>query len=278
MKDKKVLFTGCSFTAGSGWDDHPDPETRLTRSKSSKHLWVNILHKNLEVLQNLELINNGVPGASNTKIFENTIQNILNHGEELDTVICQWTSGPRYSFNPGLERWTTEETLGDPKKNYDVKLSDGTVWTRAYLFDLSSRLLVLHHVHWEILKIVRYSNILQNLAKKYKNLKLYFLNGLCPWDADYFTKLEHVLPVQYTEFTKKYVLQIEHRNDEDIYYLYNKIHQDYNNEGGICKWHWINLYNSFKDNRVDVNFDDNHPGVQSNIFFSEMIADFFNFK
>jgi len=271
---QKVLFTGCSFTAGSGWFNHPDQETVMTvPKKDSEHLYVNICAKNIKRFQNLEVINAGVPGASNTDIFTNTVSNLARYGDEIDTIICQWTSGPRYNFDVGLERWNTSEQIRDRYRKHDVKLSNGDTWTREYMYDIMDRLLVMHHIHWEIVKVVKYTNIIKNLALRYDNVKCYFVNGLCPWDNDYFQKLENVLPDEYTEFTKNVVLEIDCRSDEDIYFLYNKIHEDYKNNGGIDNRDWINLYNSMQQTQIDYNFDGGHPGIKSNLLYADMISD-----
>lgn len=270
---QKVLFTGCSFTAGSGWLDHPDSNKVMTDvDKNSEHLWVNICAKNIDRFKKLQVLNEGAPGASNTDIFTNTVLNLSRHGDEIDTIICQWTSGPRYNFNVGLEKWDTSEQIRDRYRKHDVKLSNGDVWSRDYIYDIMDRLLVMHHIHWEIVKIVKYTNIIKNIASQYDNVNCYFVNGLCPWDNDYFKKLENVFPIDYTEFTKNIVLEIDHRDDDDIYFLYDKIHQDYQDNGGIDSKYWINLYRSFQKTQVDTNFDNSHPGIKSNLLYADMIS------
>ena len=210
MGNGKVLFTGCSFTAGFGWSADSGIAT-LDTDKRNKNLWVNICCSNINELQRLELINDGVPGASNTEIFERTIQNIAINGKEIKIIFCQWTGGFRYNFDPGLERWYTRESLTTRNKKIknDIKLSNGFTWSRKKVFDLLDNFLMLHHIHWEIVKIIRYTNILKNLVKLHcPNTKIYFINGLCPWDENYFIKLHNVLPEHYTDFTKKEVLEI----------------------------------------------------------------------
>ena len=74
-----------------------------------------------------------------------------------------------------------------------------------------------------------------------------------------------------TEFTKKEILNIESRDDRDIFKLYNLAHQHYQEAGGINEIEWINLYRSFLQNTTDVNFDLIHPGKQSNLNFYNII-------
>jgi hypothetical protein len=266
----KVVFSGCSFTAGTGWnttdikaDDKDHPE-----------LWVNLACNQIPILKNLDVVNVGQSGASNTEIFKNTVKVIAELGSDIDMFFCQWTSMPRYSFDVGLETWATPEGLSrTARSKFDINLSDGTTYSRKYLDDLLDRLLVLHHLHGEILKVVEYSNILQKLSKKF-NITLYFINGLCPWDNNYFVKLQNAMPEDFTPFTKKEILAIESKNDADIFKLYTLIHNKYNQAGGIDPAQWINLYSSMSANKIDVNYDKNHPGTQSNQLYFEQIKKF----
>lgn len=270
---KKVIFSGCSFTAGDGWID-PSKGTNI-EAKNSPHLWVNICHDRIKRLNKLEKINVGINGASNTDIFQNTVRAITQHGDQIDTLFCQWTSMPRYTWNVGFELWNTTESFGSKHlqkvTNHDVSLNNGDHWPRKYINDLVERMRVMHHLHWEILKVVDYSNMIRNLAKKLEISNVFFINGLCPWDQNYFIELDNVKPDAYTEFTKKDILNIDNRDDADILKLYKLAHQHYKEVGGIDPLLWINLYSSLLENKVDTNFDNNHPGINSNILYYEMI-------
>jgi hypothetical protein len=271
---KKVVFTGCSFTAGTGWVDAPAEKSNQIKCKDYPGLWVNLCHNQLNKLSQLELVNHGVGGASNTEIFENTVQVISEHTDNIDTIFCQWTSMPRYRFNAGLELWYTTESIqvnGRSKDN--VRLRDGTVWTRKYLDDLLDRLKVLHHLHGEILKVVKYTNILRALASAH-NVKIYFINGMCPWDQNYFVRLTDFQPEDLTPFTKTDILNIESRSDDDINKLYKIMHNDYDTKGGIDPVCWVNLYSSMLANKVDTNYDNQHPGVKSNQLYFQQVKNF----
>lgn len=261
----KVIFSGCSFTAGDGWVD-----SSRTPDKNSLYLWTNLCHTRLKKLRDLELINVGQSGASNFEIFQNTVKIISKHAGEIDTLFCQWTSMPRYNFKVGLELWDTSEELYD-NHTHDIKLSNGEQWSREYIRDLTSRLLVLHHLHWEIVKVIEFSNTILNLAAALNIKHVFFVNGLCPWDQDYFIKLHNVKPESYTPFTKKEILDIDNRSDEDIYKLYSMIHQHYCDAGGIIPDHWISLDKSFFKQAVDTNHDNFHPGIQSNELFYQIV-------
>jgi hypothetical protein len=266
----KVVFSGCSFTAGSGWDKN-DPTLNC---KDDPNLWTNLCCSQIDQLQNLEVLNVSNGGASNLDIFLAALKTIVVHKSDIDTLFCQWTSMPRYNFSVGFELWNTSEGIGLHKKHeHDVNLNRGETWNRKYLNDLLDRLLVLHHLHGEIVKLVEYSNILKKITQQF-NIKLYFINGLCPWDQDYFTRLINVLPEQFTEFTKKEILNIDSRDDNDIFKLYKIMHDDYDQAGGIDAACWINLYNSMNNNKPDTNYDNRHPGINSNQLYFQQIKNF----
>ena len=267
----KVVFSGCSFTAGTGWNK----DNINADCKDYPDLWANLCCSKLDQLKNLELVNIGQGGASNTEIFKNTVRAIANYGSDISVLFCQWTIVPRYNFNVGFELWSTSESLaGLRKRLHDINLNRGDHWDRDYVTDLLDRLLVLHHLHGEIINVVEYANILQKIAKKY-NIKLYFINGLCPWDQDYFVRLsEETMPIQFTKFTKKEILNIESRDNDDILKLYKIMHDDYDQAGGIDTSCWVNLYSPMNKNKIDVNYDNHHPGIKSNQLYFQQIKDF----
>jgi hypothetical protein len=131
-------------------------------------------------------------------------------------------------------------------------------------------------LHLEILNLLYYVNSITNLAKL-TNTEVFFINGLGPWDDNYFNQLTNVLPNSYTEFTKK-LLNIENRDDKQIFALYEKIHNEYTEAGGIQSEYWINLYQSMKSTIVDYNNDDLHPGVQSNQNYSKLFNQAVNYR
>jgi len=271
-----VVFAGCSFTAGNGWIAPPKDNPYATiECKDYPGLWVNLCHRHIDQLKELTLINIGRGGGSNTEIFENTIRTLSEHTSNIKYLFVQWTSMPRYNFNTGLELWNTTEKLhgAGHHPTHNIKLSNGSFWDREYLTDLLSRLRVLHHLHPEIVKVVSYSKIISNLCKKF-NIKVVFINGICPWDDNYFVRSTGNTPENYTPFTKKEILDIDHRDDEVIFKLYEKIHNDYDSAGGINTAEWVNLYHSMKNNKLDTNYDNDHPGIKSNQLYFQQIKNF----
>lgn len=297
---KKLVFTGCSFTAGCGWDgvdcslgkqyrqqldaenqaknpDNKEYPWDLCGCNNHEQLWVNLCHKNIPEFQKLELLNLGQGGASNHDIFENTTEIISKHNADIEYLVCQWTAMPRYNFRVGLELWSTHEQLHNHLGRgwNGVNLNKGDSWTRSHLSKLYDQLMVLHHLHGEIVKVVRYSNIIANLCK-HIGIKFIFVNGLCPWDDNYFTRItgDSVKPDQYTKFTQDNILNIDSRNDEDIFKLYKQAHNEYDSAGGVRPAEWSNLYNSMLNSQIDKNNDKQHPGTQSNQLYFQQIKTF----
>lgn len=265
MTADKVIFSGCSYTAGDGWQ-----KNTASADPNSPYLWINLCHTRIEKLNNLKLINIGSSGASNTEIFENTIRAISQYQNSIHTIFCQWTGMPRYRFNIGLELWDTLEDLYDVRA-HDVKLANGTTWHRKYIRDVINRLKAMHHMHWDIVKVVDYSNIIYNMAKCMNIDHVFFVNGVCPWDQNYFIELHNVDPTEYTHFTKKYILESDHRSTQDNQKLYSTIHQHYRSAGGIKQQQWISLQKSFHDQQIDTNYDNQHPGIKSNELYYKLI-------
>jgi hypothetical protein len=259
-----IAFAGCSYVAGYGLNpkNHSD-------SKSSPYLWVNLCHQKILQFKKLELINISYEGSSNTEIFEQAVE-IISKNKNLKYLICCWTSMPRYSFRAGFELYDT--TISMENKQRIHHLND-TIISEKYLQDLVDRINTLHHLQHEIVKLIKYTNILTNLTKE-KQIKFFNVNSLCPWDNKFFIQkdLENLLPSDLTKFTQKEILNVDTRSDQEIIALYQLQHQMYNDVGGIQSKNWINLYNSYHNMCVDVNYDKLHPGIKSNQIFSDFFT------
>lgn len=244
----KVLFAGCSYTQGTGFD----------QEEHAPELWVNLLHQN-SFLRDYELVNVSEAGRSNAIIFNRTLEALTNNSFKY--VFVQWSSVPRYEMQLGLELYSTKVTFMPNAGLFDVNTNEIN-YSKKYLENIRDRFTTLANLHHEILDLVRYVNVLIKVAGLYKT-KIFFINGLCPWDENYFNKLTNAMPSDYTQFTKK-LINTDNRNDEEIFKLYNKIHKEYTDAGTIQESHWLNLYNSMLYSKLDTNNDNVHPGIKSN--------------
>jgi hypothetical protein len=257
---RHVLFSGCSFTFGSGWElESKDP-----------NLWVNLLYQNTELLQH-HLLNSAKGGRSNAGIFSDTVYNLTH--KDCEYAFVAWTSSPRYEMELGLETYETRHVITANSTGRYYNLNDFN-YTPDYLNNIRDRLISLSHPHYEILTLVYYINSLVALAKL-TNTKIFFINGICPWDQNYFNRLHNVLPAEYTPFTQK-IMNVNNRCDDECKQIYNKLHNQYEEFGGIHEDKWVNLYSSFHSNQIDVNYDNQHPGRQSNYNYYITVKNFLN--
>jgi hypothetical protein len=255
----KVAFTGGSITSGDGFN----------LPAEEKFMWVNLVHKN--IFPTSEFINAGITGASNTAIFQETV-NIIASNDDLTHLFCSWVAGPRYTIHAGFELHDTRLPFISRSQFGDVFLSTGTI-PKQYIESIRDRFLALHHYHNEIKMVVTYSNIINMLCWQ-KNIVVYHINDSCLWDKDYFVQLHNTTPDNYTPFTKSSILNVHNRSDDVIFKLYEKMHDEYAQAGGVQDKLWINLYEPFKDNSVDKNGDGLHPGVKSNYNYYVTVKNF----
>lgn len=247
------VFVGCSFTQGVGFE-------LLDKEPG---LWVNLLHKNVDQLSKTKLINNGAGGLSNERVFYTAVNSIVKHTPKY--IFVQWTSAPRYRITLGVETTTVDQYFSPNKQiNYDIPLHS-IKYSASYLNSVKDRFLSLHHPHGDIVTIIEYTNSLINLANK-TGTQIFFINGLCPWDDNYFTKLQNVLPSCYTNYTQK-LIESTTRADSETFAIYDKMHTEYTQAGSIQESYWLNLYWSFRHNMIDKNNDRQHPGIKSNLLY-----------
>jgi hypothetical protein len=250
------VFTGCSYTAGDGF----------TLEKHDPALWVNILHSANLYLKGSSCVNLGKSGGANEDIFHISIDALFEHNPEY--MFVEWTEYPRYTILLGIETYATTQVFTPNSICVDHNLHNIN-YTSTYLKNIRDRFFSLHHPHQGILNIVKYTNALINIAKT-TGTKIFFINGMCSWDRRYFDFLTDVLPDSYTPYTQK-LLDCDTRSDEEIYKLYEFIHSEYRQAGSIQQNYWLNLNDSLRASRIDVNQDNIHPGIQSNQNYANLL-------
>jgi len=261
MSIKNTLYTGCSFTYGTGFDEE----------FNSDLLWVNIFHKSNPVISKTKLINQSSQGISNDEIFIRTVKNLTE--QHFDYAFVQWTSIPRMEIHTGLETYSTQQGLSPNSYPITHGLNDIT-FEADHIEKVKNQLFMMMHDHFQLVKLVEYVNILIKLSKL-TNTKIYFINGICPWDKDFFAIKDNFKPNELTNYTQQ-LIKIENRDDVEIDAIYKKMHNEYKEKGGIQEDYWINLYSSYSNLKIDVNNDNKHPGVQSNINYAELLNEKIN--
>lgn len=248
----KLLVSGCSFTQGHGLDsEERDPK-----------LWVNQLASKLQC----NSVNNiARPGYNNQTIFLETLHELTKN--TYDIAIVAWSVIPRYNFTFGFELYKTFSRLSKYQINTNQK-TFSTSWQE----NLRNKLLETHNDHWNLLELVKYVNIFIAMQQCSKIKNIFFVNTFGPWSDDFFTKTQINLPSDLCEYTQS-LLNVENRDDDEIFKLYDLMHQQYKDAGGIQEQNWLNLYdNSFKKLKIDsVSEIDNHPGYASQDVFVDRL-------
>lgn len=243
------IFTGCSYTAGSGWPD----------LDNDHRLWAKSLHQTHPALAQTRYLNFGIGGASNARIFYESVRAMLAHPGSI--VFVAWTSTARFELDLGFETYDCRQVFIPNSPMRDHKLNTH-VFSAKYLRKIRDQFVSLVHDHREICGILGYTTQLIKLAQLQQS-RIFFVNALCPWDAGFFHKIDYVLPNTLTPYTQQ-LLQVSTRDDNEVQQLYNNMHHDYDTQGGIHNNKWLNLYQSIRSLQTDVNYDGIHPGEKTN--------------
>lgn len=241
-----ICFNGCSFTVGEGFMPTQRDEFIYDRLVSRK--------------LNLNATNIATPGASNYKIFMSSASAILSGNYDL--VVVQWSALNRIWLHPG------------PDSNFFVndKVSLDFKCRELYLNKLQKEifrntLLLMNHDYQNIIDLVDYCKILTTLASP---TKVIFVNGLVPWTADISIPLTDNLSDCMSSYSKE-ILDFDNRNDAEVIKLF-KILQD--KFGELDRTRWVNLFDSFQKNTVDIGPEGHHPGPKSHAWMAEKIESY----
>ena len=233
----KVCFNGCSFTAGEGFDSSQRKLHAYDCVLADQHNW--------------DCDNIAVNGSSNHTIFLRSAQAI--QSQQYNIVFTQWSALNRIWLSPGPETYYFINDLRHPDYSYrDLYIN------QQDKKKLNQLLLLLNHDYQNILDLVCYCRILEQLAELNKT-RLIFINGLVPWQSDLVQPLSQDLDSALSKYTKE-ILDFENRNDREIINYFSKLQQqvstlDFSN--------WVNMFDSFQSNVCDTAPARHHPGVNS---------------
>tara|TARA_Y100000992_G_scaffold214083_1_gene147591 strand:+ start:362 stop:1162 length:801 start_codon:yes stop_codon:yes gene_type:complete len=250
-----VLVSGCSLSTGVGLTEAVDGD--YPDCKHSPDLWVNQMFNDVD--------NIAIGGNTNLRIFQMAASAMLN--KHYDLALVQWTSLMRYEWSPGIETWdtTVRSILGSPPRS--ISLHSGVTLAPDYIQKRFDQFFVMEHAHYRIVQILEYINILCGIAKITKT-EIFFVNGLCWWDNNFFDKINYKLPSETTKYTQE-LLDLPNHSDKEYAKLYAQMHSDYEVAGGIHADRWLNLYDSIHTNRIDRGTDGQHPGVETNKLYAK---------
>jgi hypothetical protein len=251
----KILFSGCSFITGEALED---PSACVA----------NVVAKQLDA----DVTNIAISGNTNDGIFLDTLTEIVKNS--YDHVFVGFTSWPRWGFAPELDMYPTRRFftaghyptwLDDLDSNEGIKIKH-----KQELYDA---LMLINHDWHNVMQVVKYVNILAT----YPNVT--FINSLCQWDTGFFEQFklfenQVVIPSELTPYTR-YLLNVNNRDDEQINQLLQKnIISEFNKIGHIHTNRWVNLYNPWSRNKIDVATDGSHPGAKAHKWMADKITHF----
>ena len=248
----KIFYNGCSYPRGVGLVTQED-------------CVCNIVSKHLEA----EFLNLSVSGSSNYRIFLTTLAEISKNSYDL--VFVFFTTWPRLMFYPELDYPQGYPITANPKTMEWMKtLETNKGLTIKNPENLHQILLMLNHEwHW-VMEVVRYINILST----YPNVK--FINSICHWDTGFFEQFKILkdkkfLPNEITKYTQS-ILNVSNRDDNEINNLFqNVMITEYTQVGNIQADKWVNLYNPWASNKIDLGTDNQHPGPKSHHWMAQQI-------
>jgi len=243
-----ICFNGCSFTWGEGF----------TEQERQIYSYPCVVGKHLDE----EVYNIAKKGSSNYLTFLRSAEAIQSN--KYDIVFTQWTALNRLWLFPSP---TTEFFTNDNITEYNY---NGIYFSKKKKKQLVSDLKILNGDYQNILDLVQYCNILDDLALLY-NTPTFYINGLLPWTDELFEKIPfNNLTNELSNYSKE-LFNFENLDDNEIIAFYEKL---LSNLLLIDQNKWINIFDSFIDNVTDNTPEGHHPGIKSNQWMANKIIKF----
>lgn len=240
----RVCFTGCSFTAGAGFDEADRDQFIYDRLLSRELGWQS---------QNL-----AQPGNSNYRIFIQSLEAITSG--QFDWVMTQWSAVNRLWLSPAPNIWHPVPNKPADFHHKNLKISKSNI---EFFNDM---VLLLNHDYQNILDLVDYSNVLGVMAKQHRITHVN-INGLIPWQSDLVLPFGTNLAEEFSHYTKQ-LLDFSNRPDAELKKLFGVLQKKVLS---LDQSTWVNLFDSFKDNTVDLGPQGHHPGPISHQWMAQRI-------
>lgn len=244
----QAFFSGCSLTFGEGFDP------------CDRYLCYPAL-----VCQklNAQQINEAKPGNSNQKIFLRAATAIAQ--DQADLYFVQWSALNRLWLHPGPD---SEFFVNDDRPDFSYRDIYFNPRQKKFLCD---SIKMLNHDYQNILDLVDYCCILQELAIKHRR-RLTFINGLLPWQSDLVDPVTGDHESMLSHYTKS-VLDFDHRDDTEIQTFFHALRQQMSR---LDLTLWANPWTSFVKLSTDRGPQGHHPGVASHATLADMIVRYLN--
>jgi hypothetical protein len=246
-----ICFNGCSFTYGEGF----------TEKEREVYAYPSIVGRQL----NTEIYNISKIGSSNYLTFLRSAEAI--QSKNYDLVFTQWTALNRLWLFPSPD--TEFSTNGNGNSDNEC-LYDNRGITNGRKEQLMSDLRILNGDYHNILQLVQYCSILDGLASMY-NTQSFYVNGILPFTPDLFEQLPYNdLTNELSNYSKE-LFGFDNRGDDEIISLHAKLLVKLSL---VDRSKWVNIYDSFHNNRTDIAPAGHHPGIKSNKWMADEIISF----
>lgn len=244
----QVCFNGCSFTVGEGFP--VEQRNRFVYDRLVARYF------------NFERTNIAISGSSNYTIFMRSATAIKS--KLYDIIFIQWSSLNRLWLSPGPETYLfTNDTKFSDFRCRDLYLSP------SELKNFKNTLLSMNHDYQNIFDLIDYSNYLLLMAKQ-TGIKVVYINGLVPWTDDLCNPIGSDLSNSLSEYSKS-ILDFNHRDDYEIINYFSKLQAKFQE---LDQTHWINLFDTFQSNMVDLGPEGHHPGINSHQWMANKIINY----
>lgn len=245
----KICFNGCSYTYGEGFFD------------DERHLY------NFDYIVsdhfNAERKNIAMCGSSNLLIFQRSADEIING--DSDIIFNQWTSLNRVWFSPSPETFVFSN-----QKDHHYSFGDFKINLKKF----KETLKFINHDYQNIIDLCGYVQILDNLSAL-TGKKCIHINGILPWENDLIKKYDkNDLFKSLSEYTRD-ILDFDNKDDKEIITHFDKLQKNFLK---IKIDRWVNIFDSWGNNILDIGTVGHHPGIKSNQYFAEKIINFLNNK
>lgn len=237
----KFTFVGCSFTYGDGLECQEDTYA----NQVARYF-------------NADIANLGKSGNSNYNIFLTALNEIL-FGTS-DKIFVQWTAFNRVWLYPGPDvELGIMAIVKDDFRYRDIYFS------KSELQDFGNKWNLLNHDYKRIFDVIMYCKMLEKVS----NGQVVFINGLLPWTEELLS--DNPINDYESDLSSysKTILDFENRSDSELDLLITKIKT---HSQQLNKKLWVNCFNSFMKNRIDVGTDNQHPGIESHKQYAEWIT------
>jgi hypothetical protein len=181
-----------------------------------------------------------------------------------DIVFTQWTALNRLWLSPGPD----SVFFVNSGKHTDFVYRDIRVAAKDKQF-FKNLLLMLNHDFQNILDVIDYCQILSQLADQ-SQTKIIFINGLLPWQSDLAQPLALDLKKCLSNYSQE-ILDFENRDDKEIRKFFMILQEKFKS---LDRSKWVNIFDSFFDNEIDVGPEGHHPGIKSHRWMADQVSSY----